>query len=250
MRDTSGDRLLRVLAAFRDGHVSRGVTRLSIELGMDKSTVHRNLTTLVRHQFLERDGDSSKYRVGQRAWEVGRQYPAHSWVNKLVVPLLAQLVQRTGATGYVGSLDGTDVVYLATVSGSGPFLVQAEVGSRVAAHSTAMGRAILASLEEEERDAVLERVYAEQGVDRMPPPLARAELEEELAATRARGYSVNRGDSRRGVGAIGTPLRNRHGKAIGSMSVAFPLMPEYEDLWVSVPPQLIAIADELSPAIS
>lgn len=241
----SAERVLRVLSAFRDADGELGVTDLSQGLKLDKSVVHRILKTLAAHHFLERNPETRKYRVGLRAWEVGRLYTVRSWVEEAAVPLLADLVARTGGTAYVGSLDGSEIVYLATVDGAGPIRVHVDVGARTSAHTTALGRAILAAIPSDELEPLL------SGLDLPEGPTAkrgrtRTELIAELLATRERGYAINRGESRRGVGAVGAVVKDSRGAPTAALSVGFPLMPEYENLWDILPPQLMRVAAEVT----
>jgi DNA-binding IclR family transcriptional regulator len=67
-----------------------------------------------------------------------------------------------------------------------------------------------------------------------------------LEATRERGYAINRGESRPGVGAVGALVRDGRGAPIAALSVGFPLMTEYERLWEILPPQLIRVAAEVT----
>jgi DNA-binding IclR family transcriptional regulator len=64
------------------------------------------------------------------------------------------------------------------------------------------------------------------------------------------GYSVNHADSRRGVGAVGAAIKDQHGHAVGAVSVAFPLMPQYEDLGDVLPDKIMWIARQVAPLIT
>jgi DNA-binding IclR family transcriptional regulator len=233
----AADRVLQVLSGFLTSSEPMGVMEISRRLGLDKSVVHRILTTLTRHGYLDQDISSRKYRVGPTAWELGQRFTARSWVADVAVPLLDKLLRRFGSSGYVGSLDGAEIVYLATVDGPGPFQVWVDVGSRASALTTALGRAILAELPADE----LERVVAAAG-----PQVDRGRLEEELAAARSRGYAVNRGESRPGVGSVGAAIKNPKSRIVGAISVAFPIMPEFETMWEILPAEIMKVAGEIS----
>lgn len=57
----AADRVLRVLSAFRDAPGETGVTELSATTGLDKSVVHRILSTLTQHQFVQQNPETRKY---------------------------------------------------------------------------------------------------------------------------------------------------------------------------------------------
>ena len=233
----AADRVLQVLSGFLTSSEPMGVMEISRRLGLDKSVVHRILTTLTLHGYLDQDTSSRKYRVGLTAWELGQRFTARSWVADVAVPLLDKLLRRFGSSGYVGSLDGAEIVYLATVDGPGPFQVWVEVGSRASALTTALGRAILAELPSDE----LERVVAAAG-----PQVDRGRLDGELAAARSRGYAINRGESRPGVGSVGAAIKDSKSRIVGAISVAFPIMPEFDSMWEILPAEIMKVADEIS----
>lgn len=244
--NSAADRVLRVLSEFRDGAEELGVTELSLALEMDKSVVHRILTTLTQHHFLEQNPDTRRYRVGLRAWELGQRYTVRSWLGEAAVPLLAELVTETGGSGYVGSLDGVDLVYLATVDGSGPIRVHVDVGSRTSAQTTALGRAMLAALPPSQLDVLLREMQFAQRREGGGRGQTQAEFLDELEQTRRRGYGLNRGEHRPGIGAVGAAITDSKGVPVAGISVGFPLMAEYEQLWEVVPPRLVRVAREIS----
>jgi IclR family KDG regulon transcriptional repressor len=233
-----------VLAALGRSDDELGVTDISAALGMDKSVVHRILATLKLHDFVAQNPKSKKYRIGIRAWEVGRKFVVSSWLDQVAMPLLTDVVKQSGGTGYVGCLDGTDVVYLAVVHGPGTFQVHVDVGARLVAHTNALGRSLLSRLPVLERREVLSRI--EDQVGRSGPMKPVDELERDLDAIRERGYAENRGESRQGVGAVGAPIVNQSGYPIAALSVAFPLLPEFEGMWSILPPKIMAVASEVS----
>jgi DNA-binding IclR family transcriptional regulator len=240
----AADRVLQVLSAFLEDADELGVADVSRRVGLDKSVVHRILTTLVRHNYLEQNEETRKYRVGLTAWELGRHFTVRSWVTDLAVPKLHDLLQVLGSTGYVGALDGTDIVYLATVDGSGPFQVTATVGSRAPAFTSALGRAVLAAHD----DAEVERLAADQLRDLSDA--ARDRLLAELQLTRSRGYGLSRGEARTAVGAVGAAVKDARGNPIGGISVAFPMLAEYDSLWDELPPAVVKVATEISRRMS
>lgn len=248
-RNSSAERVLAVLSMLGDADGDVGVTEVAAALSLDKSVVHRILWTLVHTEFAERDPITHKYRIGLRAWEIGKSFSRRISLEDLVVPLLSELVEETGGTGYVGALDETEIVYLAVVHGSGAFRVHVEVGARVAAHATALGRAIAANLAPSERERFIAATRRERPTDRALA--STAELEHELDATRERGYAINRGESRRGVGAIGAAISNRQGRPVVAVSVGFPMLEEFEAMWDVLPAKVCQLvrAAERHPGI-
>lgn len=111
-----------------------------------KSTAFRYLWTLEGHRYVERDPESGDYRLGlgfvgmqSRQLEVLRQR-AHPWLEKLR--------DQFEETVNLGVLDGDAVIYLKIIESRRGVRLAATRGDRDPIHSTALGKAIAASLPE------------------------------------------------------------------------------------------------------
>jgi IclR family acetate operon transcriptional repressor len=239
----SAERTLKVLALLGEAETDLGVTEVATALSLDKSVVHRILATFVELEFAEQDPRTRKYRIGVRAWEIGRKFTRRNSLEDLVVPRLRAIVDETGGTGYVGSLDGFDMVYLAVVHGSGAFRVHVDVGTRLPAHASALGKAIIAELPLDEQEQFLRTADLTPRTD--STIVSADEFERELEATKERGYAVNRGESRRGVGAVAAAIVNEQGRPVIAVSIGFPLLEDFEEMWETLPQKLCGMAREI-----
>lgn len=215
-----------MLSTLAQADGDTGVTEIANSLLLDKSVVHRILSTLVDMDYAVADPNSRRYRIGIRAWELGRKFTAGLALEQGVVPLLQQVVDDVGGTGYVGHLDGAEIVYLAVLHGSGAFRVHVEIGARVPAHTVAFGKAALAALPEDELDGILRGRRLERRTK--TTVTSTAALRTELANIRERGYAVNRGEARPGVGAVGVAVVDVSRRPIAAVSVAFPLLEQLD----------------------
>lgn len=243
--NVAADRVLMVLSAFRGGRDDElGVTELSDQLSLDKSVVYRILHTLAEHRFVERDPKTRRYRVGLGAWEVGQRYTGGTRLEDAAVPLLTPLVNQSGGTGYVATLDGTDAVYLALINGPGALRVHVDVGSRVPAHTIAAGKAMLARLPEDDLRTRLRRVRLAQVTDSTVTSVD--DLLQELEVARRVGYALNHGEYMPGVAGVGAAVRDRDPSSIAGISVAFPMLPSFAGLLETLPAEVRGVAEEIS----
>ena len=241
------DRLLSILTLFRDAHHDLGVTEISAASGLDKSVVHRILKALVAHGYVQRNPDTRRYRVGLQAWEIGQRYSAAADITQAAVPPLRELLAETGGTGYVAKLEELDILYLAVAETSGPLSVRvaAEVGSRVSAHTTAVGKALLACLPEQELLARLERAGPELEA-RTAASIASVEpLLAELSDVRETRYALNRGEHVQGMGSVGVAVRDASGSPLAGVSVAFPMFEQHRSMWTVLPGKLTSLVGEI-----
>lgn len=242
------DRALRVLEAFLVDRSELGVVELSRELELDKSVIHRILATLVRRRFLEQDPVSRRYRVGLRAWELGRRYLDEHHLEALAEQALTPVVgEHAYCTGYLATLDAGDVVVVATFRGRGPINVYIDPGTRMAAELTATGRSLLACLPVTVASSMVTR-RRERGLDGRQAAGVRA-VQRELQAISDSGVSISRGEYVPGIGTVAVAMRSPGGEPIGALSVDFLIGPETENLWDVLPAQLADGAREIERAL-
>lgn len=247
-RNSTVDRALRVMEAFIADEPEIGVLELSRQLDLDKSVIHRILTTLVRRRFLEQDPVSRRYRVGLRAWELGRRYLSEHQFEQLAERQLTSVVQtHPFATAYLSTLDGADVVVVTMVRGPGPINIYIDPGTRMPAELTATGQVLLACLPELQMTRRVNRRRQAGLGGRTPRSLA--ELTTELAHVREQGHSVSRGEYAPGIGTVAVAVRTSGGDPAGALSIDFLIAPETENLWEQLPIELGRCAAELERTV-
>jgi DNA-binding IclR family transcriptional regulator len=242
-KNVVADRVLSVLSVFGQADGDLGVSEISRTLSLDKSVVHRILSALVEHGYVDRDPDTRRYQVGLQAWELGQRYSAVTHVTRVAQAPLERLVGELGGTGYLCRLDGMQIVYVAVADSSGALRVHVEVGNRAHAHTTAVGKAMLATLPADELRA---RLDAAGPLPRRTPStiLEPAKLLEQVEQARRDGHATNRGEHNPGVGSVGVAIRDPAGAPLG-VSVAFPMLEQFEGLWAKLPGSLKATVAEI-----
>ncbi|MCW2946483.1 MAG: hypothetical protein JWR24_3200 [Actinoallomurus sp.] len=179
------EKVLAVLQALAD---HERIADISGATGLPKSTVHRILQSLVEHRFALNAGDGH-YIGGPRILTLadglmGRFDPAQHADGTL-----RRLRKDTGHTVHFGLLAGDDVVYAAKVEGRKPYRMPSRVGMSVRLHTTAIGKAILATMTDEAVSAIVGRTGLE---GRIPGTIAgESALLDHLKVVRGRGYALD-----------------------------------------------------------
>lgn len=228
----SVERALAVLRAFDDTQTEFGISELARRLNLSKSIVMRLVATLRDAGFLERTPGNDKYRIGLAAFEIGALYHVGATLRREAEPLVQSLAEQFGYSAYIGTLSGGRAVYVSVIEGPGPIRVGPRIGSSAPAHTTAAGKVLLAHLPADELDRYL--ATADLAPETPQSIISRTVLRQELSRVREQGYAINRGEHLHGVGAIAAPVFTRHGAAIASISVAFPLYLVPEDRWPAI----------------
>lgn len=210
---------LRVMEALADSEQPMAVTELAQQLGLAASTTHRVLATLAAQGFAVRVPAHRRYRVGPGLARLARRSLLdNARLAEAARPILRRLAMESGETSQVTVLDGWDTVAIDHVDSTQPVIVHHQAGSRVPAHATAVGQAIVAYLPE-----VANRIEREGLVDHsdrtITDPVAFAA---ELETVRQRGYAVNVGQLHPETAGVAAPIIEASGAVIGSIGISGP----------------------------
>ncbi len=195
---------LEVLRCFRPSDRHLGNQDIAERTGLPKPTVSRLTYTLTRMGYLYHDEKLGKYQLGSGVLSLGYSFLTNMDVLKIARPLMQELADYSHTVVSVGSRDRLGMVYLdgrhsitATVS------LRREPGTRVPIATTAMGRALLCGLPEDERDKLMDNIRQK---DPVRWPKHKAGIEQALRDYNERGFCLSIGDWRSDVNAVGVPM--------------------------------------------
>jgi len=208
---------IRVLERFTKEHPERSVTEISTELGWHKAVVHKILLTLEQGRLVQRDHVSRRYRLGPGVMQLAGVFLSEEPLVHEGVPLLKDLVRRTGHTATLAILDHFEILYIAAIEGEG-LTRTARVGDRRHAHATASGKVLLADLPSEILDRLLDQPLPALTANTIVDP---ARLKTQLEEVRRVGYALNIEERLPGMVGVAAPVRDHHGATIAAVSVGF-----------------------------
>ena len=139
-----------------------GVSDLARTAGIPKSSAHNLLASLASVGLVYRQGGTAEYVLGARILELASRFLDSDALNAVYADAAREFVRDTGETVQMGRLEGTEVVYTARFEASRAIQLTSRVGTRIHASTTAMGKAALSMLTDEE----IRRRYA--GVEALP----------------------------------------------------------------------------------
>ncbi|MEV6229131.1 IclR family transcriptional regulator [Saccharopolyspora shandongensis] len=147
------ERMTLILDSFERCSARLTLEDVARSTNLPRSTAHRILDQLVRLDWLRHS--AAGYSLGRRALSLGGQANAHDELRGAAAALLHDLQMKTGMVVHLGVLEGGEIHYLDKVGGRFAASVPSCVGGRAPAHSTALGKAILAGLAPETVDELL-----------------------------------------------------------------------------------------------
>ncbi len=210
---------LQVLQCLGEEQRELALSEICYRVGLPKTTVFRYLYTLRECGFVDYDPATDLYRLGLRMWELGGAVGSRLRIREVAVPFMRELRNRFNETVNLGMLDDMEVVYLEMVESRRSLRMHAKLGGRDPVYSTALGKALLAFLPEEQwRDHL-----PGQLVSRTSQTLSSFDsLKQELVQTRNRGFAQDHGENEEGACCVGAPIFDQLGRVVAAVSLSAP----------------------------
>jgi IclR family transcriptional regulator, acetate operon repressor len=231
--------ILQVLA--RSGVV--GVTEISNEISVHKSTVSRLIATLEARGLVEQASTRGGYRL---AYGIVRLAEGVNTTHDLTVisrTVCVRLAEELKETVIVAVQEGRTVVSIDQVNGPSSITVVNRVGLSHPLHPTSAGKVFLAYMPRAELQSYLDaeltpltsRTIVDPGV-----------LESELETVRKRGYARVDEEQEIGLSAVAAPIRAHDGKVAGALVVSGPAFRYNEETVPTIAEHLLSAAAEIS----
>ena len=186
-------------------------------MSLPPSTTHRLLSTLEKMGYVYHAGDLGLWYVGLHAFTVGAGFLANRDFVAQSHVYMRRLMEQSGETANLAILDGTEAVFIAQVQCHEMMRILVRLGSRVPLHASGVGKAIFASLPDEQIDAILKV----KGLPRITPHtiVAPETMWAALKVIRHRGYSFDDEEHAPGTRCVAaTRLRRARGAAGGDLA--------------------------------
>lgn len=200
--------------AFSNSAVS--VKEIAVFTGLAKSAAHKHLATLVRHGFVVQDPLTSRYRLGPKAWLLGRTAPDLDDIAAVAEPIMVEARNALGLAVVLSIPTPESAFVLTTLSSNRPIEIGVRTGSQLPLHASAQGKIILAFGDQRKRRAV----------DDLPMPAVthrtitdRNVLRAEIERITKAGYSVASEEVLLGVSALAGPVFNYDRLLIASVAL-------------------------------
>jgi IclR family transcriptional regulator, acetate operon repressor len=187
---------------------------------LPKPTAYRILRLLEEAGVVAKDPDGRRFGVGPTLERMGLAVLRGSARAQERHAVLQGLAEASGETCAFAVLDGAQAVYADAVASHWPLRFAVDAGSRVPAHCTASGRALLAQLPRAERDRLVAKLRLARHTSRTvtDPALLRVKLEETAVA----GYALEEEEYLVGLSSISVPVKTENGLRIGALAIFGP----------------------------
>lgn len=209
--------ILRVMHAKRD---DVGITELSKELELGKSTIHRLITTLEEYGFVQQIPGSGKYRIGWALFELGSEVPKRMGLIEAAKPYLHELCDQTNETAILAIRDGTDTIYIDKYETSQILRMDIQIGTRVPMYCTALGKVFLSGLTNDEiRELYKEKIFKPNTVNTISNV---DQLIYHIENVRLSQYGIDDEEFSLGFRCVAAPVRDIYGNIVAGIAVGGP----------------------------
>jgi DNA-binding IclR family transcriptional regulator len=214
------DRALAILDIMAAARQELPLAEIARQVGVHKSTVHRILMSLDQHRMVDQNERTGCYRLGSHLLALSNAALAQFDIRDRAKPYLEKVLYDTEETVHLCVLDQGEVLYLDKVDSSRSIRMTSAVGLRNAAHCTAVGKAMMAWLPEDEVDAIVRQ----HGLARFTPKTITTpvELKAELKRVRACGYGLDDEEHEEGVRCVAAAVLDHSERPVAAISASAP----------------------------
>ena len=218
--DTSTNSLERALAILEFvAHKSGGLTNseISAHFKIPTSSSSYILRRLEREGYLRRAADNGRYEMGLKIVALSHGALRDMGLRRIAEPILHRLSAQTRVSALIGVLERGSVMIVDKVEKPDLARIDMDIGVRYPAHSTALGKVLLAHLPENQ----FASLFLNSGLEKPSPKTidSKDRLEGELALVRKQGFASSDGELFLGIRAVAAPIFGETGEIAAAVSV-------------------------------
>lgn len=211
-------RALDILECFNGQIKELGISELSEQMSLSKSTIYGLVNTLLVKGYLEQDEISKRYRLGIKLFEMGYLVNERMDLRREAKSFCEELAKKYNATVHIAARFGNEIVYVDKVDMPDAFVVFSQVGKSAPMYCTGVGKAILASLDDIQISHYINNCKFSKFTDNTITNIE--DLREELKKIRANGYAVDNEEVVPGLRCVSASIFNHSNLPIAAISVS------------------------------
>lgn len=236
--------LLEILFSFGQ---PVSLAKLSSKADLHPSTAHRILATLDKKRFVYQDPDSKLYSLGPKLLFPAQQFQFINYIRNQAIPILQEVTEELGETASFSTRNGNEGMLIAQVASGRLIEVTLQPGIKAPLHCTAIGKVILAYLEQAEVNEIIKETGLPANT---PNTITEADqLMLALDEVQQAGYSVDNEEWVQGIRCVAAPVFFSAENVLGALSVSAPssrFTQEQDSQYAST---MVKYADKLSQRI-
>ncbi|WGM22557.1 IclR family transcriptional regulator [Paenarthrobacter sp. OM7] len=235
-------RLVRLVGAFDDAHLTMSVATLARRSGLPVTTIYRLVDELLNEGLLER-GANGEVRIGTRLWELVSRSSRMVGLREAALPFMEDVQSVVQHSTTLGILDSDEVLYIERIGSRDSLVDITKVAGRLPVHGTSSGLVLLAYSPPAYQDLFLARTLEKFTDATLTQP---TDLRRHLANIRQQGFTSMPGIIVPESSGIAVPVFGRANAVVAALSV---VVPRNEENVAARVPVLMTAARGISRAL-
>jgi IclR family pca regulon transcriptional regulator len=207
---------LSIIKCFDAENPAMTLSQIAERVNLSRAAARRFLLTLENLGYVSLEGRN--FQLTAKVLDLGYGYLSSLSLPEIAQPHLETLASRVHESASASVLDGTDIIYVARVPIRRIMSVKINIGTRMPAHATSMGRVLLAGLSSPELKALISNFdlpkYTKNTIT------SKSVLLQEINKVRIQGWSINDQELEYGLRSIAVPILNKAQKVVASINIS------------------------------
>jgi len=212
------ERGLTILTILAKAGSPMTLNDIAASFKIDRSSVFRLIKTMVKAGFIYQDIDTKRYSLGFKVLELAGSFSDNLRLEEFLRPIIKDVCRRTNQNTHLAILDRGEVVFIAVEQPRDAITISISIGTRESATQTALGRAILAFMEENTIDEIIKisplKRYTPKSI------ISRNQLDSTLSGIRDMRLAVDNEEYKPGIICFASPVLNHKGQVVCSIGIS------------------------------
>lgn len=211
----TADRALEILEIL--SHEGMTATDIQNRIGLNKSTVHRLMMTLLNRGFVERNDQSGIYQIGLKMVEISAIRLNQVELKTEASPYLHQLANKVNQSVQLAIIDEGEAVFIEKVEKYQSFHMYCQIGKRIPLYCSGVGKALLLDKDDQEIRDILKGVVFEAFTEHTFTDIEA--LLADIQQSKEKGYAKDSAEHEENVYCVAMPIYDYRGKIVAAASV-------------------------------
>jgi len=211
---------LDLIKSFGNDTPGMTLSEVARKNGMSRASARRFLITLQKLGYVIKSGDH--FQLTAKILEIGHQYLANLNFVEVITPLMREVSRNLNKSCSASVLDGSDIIYIVRIPSRHQILsVTLNIGSRLPAYCTSMGRVLLGNLSDRELDEYFRNTEIIARTSRTITDTG--ELRKIIKKVKRDGYCIVNQELEENLCSIAVPVRNGEGRILCAINLGMPV---------------------------
>ncbi|UVI28013.1 IclR family transcriptional regulator [Paenibacillus spongiae] len=240
----SADRVLDILELLAVEQHSINLVEIARKLDMPTSSTYKILQNMLARGYLETDVSEKMFKLGYKVLEIATKYSQNTDLISQFQNFAQKIVQDINEAAFLSIREKDMILYVSEKQSSHPVRFVSHMGMKLPIHSTAMGKAMLSKLTDQE----IYGLFPSNQLGKLTDGTIqeREQLLKQMEEIRQEGLAYSYGEAIQGVQCVAAPICNAKGDAAAAMSISIPAARFTPEIWEKAKAWVTQGAKELS----